>query len=83
MPNDPQSYWQSHEPVVAVETLEELHSFIESVSDERRLVWRGVKDEKWPLHSALYRYAMSKYEGAPTPARFLALEREIVTKARE
>ena len=84
MPHNPEDYWRSYETQDPVVDLEGLLRFVEAVADQsHQVVWRGVADEGWPLHSCLYRRALRSSSPPPTERQLQRTERKVLEAARE
>lgn len=93
--DSPQSYFQSTENVITC--FDDLHTAITKLiakTPELPLVWRGVRNADWGLHSHLYRHLMNtngvvspskrpnKVQPYPDENQMVAAEREILSIAR-
>lgn len=91
----PQSYFQSTEEVITC--FDDLHAAITkliSKTPDLPLVWRGVRNAEWGMHSHLYRHLMNtnkvvppqrspkKAQPYPDEDQMVAAEREILSIAR-
>ncbi len=91
----PQSYFQATEEVITC--FDDLHAAITkliSKTPDLPLVWRGVRNAEWGMHSHLYRHLMNtnkvvppqrspkKAQPYPDEDQMVAAEREILSIAR-
>lgn len=91
----PQSYFQATEEVITC--FDDLHAAITkliSKTPDLPLVWRGVRNAEWGMHSHLYRHLMKtnkvvppqrspkKAQPYPDEDQMVAAEREILSIAR-
>lgn len=83
MPHSPEAYWVSYEAEDPIQDLPRLLGFVESVSSHsERVVWRGVADHRWPLHSRLYRKALALATVPPTERELQKAEAKVLDAAR-
>ena len=84
-PELPQDYWASHEVVVS--SLDEYLSVVEQIANrqggESRMLWRGVSDADWPLHSSLVRKFVQDKGLFPDEAALQAYEQAVLAEARD
>ena len=84
VPHTPEDYWTSYEAEDPIEDLSRLLAFIESVSDQsEQVVWRGVADHRWALHSRLYRKVIASAATPSTERDLQKAEAAVVETARE
>lgn len=83
MSNSPAEYWTSYEPSEPLRTLPDLHRFVEDVSHLHGVMWRGVANGSWGMHSSLYRYCLDADKEPPSPQRYAQVEQWIADLARD
>ena len=80
----PDDFWTPWESVAASWT--SALSVIENIvarSGPRELVWRGVVDARWALHSSLYRRLAMKLGAPPTEAQLVEMEHMILDQCQQ
>lgn len=65
-----------------VSSRDNIEDIINISSSSRDLVWRGVSNASYPLHSSLYRKLLNKFGVPPTEAQMVSAETRILRVAR-
>lgn len=59
-----------------------IQEILRIASPSRELVWRGVSNSAYPLHSSLFRHLLNKKGAPPTELQMLSAEKKLLRIAR-